>query len=116
MLVKDKISTQRKSLGISVVQLGKITGINQGSISRYENGYVKVIPKDALLRISDALQIPFEDLIAEDPKYTFMSEKPRQHDPSELSLEDMQLLSWFHGLPTEIQDIVKQFWTVSVST
>ena len=69
-----------------------------------------------LVRNIYALQISFEDLISEDPKYTFMSENPKLSDPSVLSLEDKQLLAWYHGLPLEIRDIVKQFWSVTVAS
>ena len=112
MLVKDKINVQRRKLNMSTAQLAEAAGVNKGSISRYENGYVKVIPVDVLHRIADALATPFEELIQGDPKSVFMSEKPAQEEAENLTLEDRQLLSWFHGLPIEVQEIIKQFWAL----
>ena len=112
MLVKDKIHVQRMKLKMSMAQLAEQAGVNKGSISRYENGYGKIIPAEVLHRIADALKMPFEELIQGDPKYTFMSENVVADKQETLSVEDRQLLTWFHGLSPEVQGIIKQFWAL----
>ena len=51
MLVREKIRILRKKKGLKASELGELLGVNQATISRYENGYVKVIPQDKLSKM-----------------------------------------------------------------
>ena len=112
MLVKDKINIQRRKLGMSTAQLGEAVGVNKGSISRYENGYVKVIPVDVLHRIADVLELSFDELIREDPKYSFLDESRTKEilDQISLTAEEMELIQWYRNLKQDTKNEIKKMW------
>lgn len=62
--VGKKIKKVRKSLGLSGNELGKILGVSQQQVSRYERG-TSAITIDTLIRISNALNITVNELIIE---------------------------------------------------
>ena len=108
MLVKDKISIERKKKGISTTQLAAMIGTTQGTVSRYETGSIKIIPVDMLRKIVESLECDFNEFVCDDPKYSLLASVPV--DPSTLSDDDRRLLAWFHNLPDGYKLIVRQFW------
>ena len=119
MLVRDRISAERRKQGISVAGLALAVGVNKGSISRYESGYVKEIPTEVLHRLAVALNIDFDELVAEDPKYCMLSEKYIQRTKAEigegLNSEEEQLVLWYRGLPDTLKRLVNQIRAVDLS-
>jgi len=118
MLVREIITTERKKQGLSVAELALAIGVNKGSISRYESGYVKEIPTDVLHRLSDALNIDFDELVAGDPKYYKLSDKYAQVEKNDirngLSIEEEQLVLWYRSLPDTLKDFINQIRTVNL--
>ena len=100
---------------MSLDTLAGLLGVDKGTLSRYETGKVKKIPRNVLLKASEILKIDLSELVAEDPQYcTYVN--PKEPDYSGLPDEDRQLLTWFHALPADIRKIVKQFWNVPIRT
>ena len=59
----DKIKKVRKEKGISRYRLAQLTGIHRSSIKRYEEGYIKKISFEHLLKICEALDKDIKELI-----------------------------------------------------
>ena len=64
MLVREKLTFERKQQGFSLDSLASRVGVDKGTLSRYETGRVKKIPKEALIRIAEILP-NFNDFISE---------------------------------------------------
>ena len=114
MLVKDKISFERKRKGISSKQLAAMIGVSQGTISRYETGIIREIPDDILKAIVKALNCDFDEFVSDDPKYCVLASTRVISDA--LSEEDKSLLAWFHNLPEDVRTVVKQLWNIQIYT
>ncbi len=57
----------RQKRGLTQVELSKLTGIDQGAISRIENGHTGGIEFDVLERLCDALNCQPWDLLKRQP-------------------------------------------------
>lgn len=113
MLVRDRIALERRKQGISAQQLADAAGVNKGSISRYENGYVKVIPTQVLEKIAAAIHVPFDELVIDDPKYAALaSDETVRKSASTLTSDEKELLAWYRGLTPEAQGIMRQIWNL----
>lgn len=115
MLVKDIIVQERRRQGISAIQLADRVGITPATLSRYESGAIKMISKDSLLKIADALNYDFDDLVAGDPKYCALASPGKSKPVMDLSDDDRSLLLWYHDLPQELQNLVKQMFNLRVA-
>ena len=58
-----KIKELRESKGISQYRLAELTGIIRSTINRYENGSIKKISFDNLLKICEALETDIKNII-----------------------------------------------------
>lgn len=114
MLVKQKIVSGRRKLGISTPQLAEMIDVNQGTINRYEHGTIKTIPTDKLRKLAEVLGYSFEEFISGDPRYSMLGDKQVSDYRYELDEDDELILNWFHNLPGEYQSLLKQF--ISLST
>jgi len=59
----NKIKQRREELGLSQAKLGKMIGCSQQHINRFELGYE--IKPDKVLKLSESLNLPVEDIISE---------------------------------------------------
>jgi transcriptional regulator with XRE-family HTH domain len=109
MLVKQKIVSGRRKLGLSTPQLAEMIDVNQGTINRYENGTIKTIPTDKLKRLAEVLGYSFEEFISGDPRYSMMNGERTSEEQRELDEDDELLINWFHRLSKEYRLLVKQF-------
>ena len=58
----DYLRTLREAKGLSQFQLGKLVGVSDKAVSKWENGYSK--PKNgAVLKLSEVLSISVEKLL-----------------------------------------------------
>lgn len=107
MLVREKIRILRKKKGLKASELGELLGVNQATISRYENGYVRVIPKDKLSKMCNVFNCDMMDIINDDPAYFQLYKKDikTENDFQMISQEDKDLLEWFHNLSHEQKTI-----------
>lgn len=113
MLVREKIMNERKQQGLSLESLASMLGVDKGTLSRYETGKVKKIPKDVIFKTSEILKLDLGELVSEDPQYCTCINL-NSPDYSSLPDEDIQLLTWFHALPTDVRKVIKQFWTIHI--
>lgn len=73
MILGEQIKKYRKKAGLTQKQLGEKLGISQQQIAQYENG--KRVPKiDALIKIANALNAKFSDLIPMNDTLEWISE------------------------------------------
>ena len=59
----DKIKEVREAKGISQYKLAQLTGINRSTIKRYEDGFIKKISFEHLLKMCEALEINIKEII-----------------------------------------------------
>ncbi|MBR2759752.1 MAG: helix-turn-helix transcriptional regulator [Solobacterium sp.] len=84
-------------------------GVTQATISRYENGYVRKIPDDVLIKISDALNTSMNDLTEDDPVYSHLHrDKYKKIKSIARNDTDKKLLEWYHKQSPEIQGFIQQ--------
>lgn len=99
MSVGRNVATERKKCGLSQEKLGELVGVTAAYISQIETG-VKNPSYGLLLKLSNALAIPLENLIGSKSKE--FSDPVDQHLLSLLSFLDtsrkMQLLEYVHLL------------------
>lgn len=70
MSIGDKVKKRRIALGLSQVNLAKMAGIKQPSLSYIENHPSQSIKQSTLVRLAIALQIAPEELYEEATKTT----------------------------------------------
>ena len=62
--IELRLRELRRAKGLSQVQLAERTGIDQGALSRIENGKTQAMDFDVMARLCDALGCEPGDLIA----------------------------------------------------
>ncbi|EPL8096244.1 helix-turn-helix domain-containing protein [Morganella morganii] len=76
--VGKKIKKVRKTVGLSGNELGKLLGLSQQQVSRYESG-TSAITIDILIRISNALNVSVNELIIDYLNYEYDGISIKQH-------------------------------------
>ena len=113
MLVRDRILHERKKPGLSCAQLAQLSGLHKGTVSRYENGTIKRISNETLHKLADALNIPFSDLISDDPLYSDLAEPVETKRTSKRrSSEEQEMIDWYRSLSPDAQAFFKQLWHI----
>ena len=62
-MIGDKIKEIRESKDITQYRLAQLTGINRSTIKRYEEGDIKKISLDNLIKICNALEIDIKEIL-----------------------------------------------------
>ena len=78
MLVKEKIASLRRMLGLSSSELAEKIGVTQSTISRYEKGYVRIMWYDRASCNVEALLILAMSCLSD----CFILSLPSQHSRS----------------------------------
>lgn len=97
----EYLRNARHTKGLSAAQLGELTGINDASIVRFENGSFSAPAPDKLARIAEALGLPVADVFAL-AEYTA---------PSELPTLTPYLRSKYGDLPDEAMAQIERYAT-----
>ena len=107
MLVKERIACERRKRGLSAQQLAELLHINRGTINRYENGTIKVIPIEMLKKLASTFDCSFDDFISEDPQYCMLADSPHTLKTTKDN-DDALILKWYHNLPVKHQEFLKE--------
>ena len=75
------IRERRKEKGLTLVELGEIIGVANGTISKWERGQIKNIRRDKIQALCDVLGIP---------PYTFISGTYKDEDVKKISKEEFK--------------------------
>ena len=63
MDIIEKIKETRKTKGVSRYKLSQLTGIHESTLKRYEDGAIRKISFENLLKICEALGINIKEII-----------------------------------------------------
>ena len=63
MNIIEKIKETREAKGMSRYKLSQLTGIHESTLKRYEDGAIKKISFENLLKICEALEINIKEII-----------------------------------------------------
>ena len=111
MLVRQRITKEREKLGLSTRELADLLAVNRGTVSRWENGYIKSIPVDILEKLADLFHISLDDLIDSDPQYRELrSPDSVQFTVLQLTSEENDMISWFRNLTRKEQKLISRLW------
>lgn len=66
MKLGDIIHARRKELGLTLEQVGNITGVTKNTVRQWEIGGIANMRRDRIAKLAEALRIDPIDLIAED--------------------------------------------------
>lgn len=114
MSVGSNITLYRKKAGITSRDMAALLDITPATMSRYESGKIISIPKDMLERISGILNCTVDELIVDDPNYSFLS-KPQKRKSSSRKKDEEELLKGFYSLSPELQDAVRMICHSAIS-
>lgn len=107
MLVKEKIASLRRMLGLSSAELAEKIGVTQSTISRYEKGYVRIIPHDKLVALSVVFHCTLEELLGNDPLYS-MNDTDECKELLITNAEEIKLINWFRRLSSDEQAFLSE--------
>ena len=111
MLVRQKITKEREKLGLSTRQLADMLAVNRGTVSRWENGYIKSIPADILEKLAELFQISLDELIDSDPQYSDLRSSDFDQPALQLSSEENAMICWFRNLTRKEQKLISRLWS-----
>ena len=63
MDIIEKIKETREAKGVSRYKLSQLTGIHESTLKRYEDGAIKKISFENLLKLCKALEINIKEII-----------------------------------------------------
>lgn len=65
MSLKSLISRKRKELGLTLQQIGEATGVDKGTVKRWESGEIRYIRMDKLEALGNILQMDTMEALEE---------------------------------------------------
>ena len=74
MTIGEKIKARRKELGLTTAELGRLIGVQNSAITKYEKGRVDLKSRQ-IQQIADALQINPVLLLSDDVEYKLTPEE-----------------------------------------
>lgn len=111
MLVRQKITSEREKNGLTTRELALRLNINRGTVSRWENGYIKTIPLDMLQKLAEIFNISVDELIEGDPQYSHLkSDISLVQTPAVLSDDESAMIDWYRHLSRKEQKLISRLW------
>ena len=113
MLVRQRIAQERKRNGMTAAELAEILKVNRGTVSRWENGFIKSIPADTLRKLAEVFDLSLEELIGTDADYFYLlpeKTKTQKQSLSELTADEAAMLEWYRHLTASEKKIVSKMW------
>ena len=113
MLVRQRITSEREKKGLTTRDLAARLNINRGTVSRWENGYIKVIPLDMLEKLADIFDVSVDELIGNDPQYSHLKspELISQNVSGALSVDENAMIEWYRGLSRKEKKLISRLWS-----
>jgi len=111
MLVRQKITSEREKNGLTTRELAVRLNINRGTVSRWENGYIKTIPLDMLQKIAEVFDMSVDELIEGDPQYSHLKSVETINPSSPvLSDDESAMVDWYRHLSRKEQKLISRLW------
>lgn len=114
MSAGENIIKFRKQTGMTSRSLAEAVGVTPATMSRYEHGQIAVIPAEMIRKISEALHVSSEQLVSDDPSYSYLSESAEKKISSR-DEEEKKLLEGYYGLSPELQEVVRKICELGLS-
>lgn len=103
----NRMRTIRRSLGLTLKQLGDIVGLSEGAISHYETGRRQPDP-EMLLSIANALGVSADYLLGNDSQ--LQSVQPASEDSSTVENRLMhEIMDELRNTPDDMQDNILSY-------
>jgi len=106
MTTGQRIAYFRKRAGMTMEELAKAIGVKNSAINKYEKGIVTNIPIERVKLMAAALDVQPEMIL------DFLSDDPV---PSEITSEQLELLTKFSRLSETDQNTIKQMMDFMLS-
>lgn len=115
MLVRQRIVEERKKIGISSTELAKQLNVNKGTVSRWENGSIKMIPAETVKQLASFFNLSLEEFIDSDQDYYYLlpDQKKRHSSSVELSEDENAMVTWYRSLSLKEKKLIKKLWQAS---
>lgn len=68
MDITNILRPRRKSLGLSIDDVGAYVGVSRATVARWETGEIKYIGHPRLVKLAEVLRVPVEYLLGECPQ------------------------------------------------
>ena len=94
------LKQRRIELGLTMLDVAKLVGVSEATISRYESGNIKNMRKDRIKKYAEALQVSPSDFLDIDTK--------NDTSPTEADIK-FALFDGTEGVTDEMYDEVKRF-------
>lgn len=75
------LKQRRIELGLTMLEVAKLVGVSEATISRYESGNIKNMRKDRIAKYASALKVP---------PSTFLELEDKPTQPKPLTAEDIR--------------------------
>lgn len=99
MSIGEKIKCRRKELNLTMLDIAKLTGVSEATVSRWESGDIANMRRHRIIALANALQVSPAYLMGWD-------ELPDKAEQSEEEAENEELFNIFSSLPEDRQQIV----------
>lgn len=96
MEVKDILKARRQELGLTMKEVARLVGVNEGTISRWESGDIANMRRDKIMALSKALQISPAVIMEWDVKIP--NEEGGVENISNLRDDEHRLLGYYNQL------------------
>lgn len=61
--IGSKLYNRRKELGLTLEEVGDAVGVGKSTVRKWENGMIKNMGRDKIVRLAKVLQIPSVELV-----------------------------------------------------
>ena len=101
------LKQRRTELGLTMLDVAKLVGVSEATISRYESGNIKNMRRDRIEKYAKALQVSPSDFLDISEEITPV--EPKEEEETELSKNEREMIDIFKGLtPTQQGKLIER--------
>ena len=101
------LKQRRTELGLTMLDVAKLVGVSEATISRYESGNIKNMRRDRIEKYAKALQVSPSDFLDISEEITPV--EPKEEEETELSKNEREMIEIFKGLtPTQQGKLIER--------